>query len=193
MTIRIPYKFQIHPGIKLLLFLGINIGTFSPEFFPWRWILFVIEVLLVFWTRMPWARFSGIGKVILVNFLGLYLIFYFALFNWWEALLQFGSFALTLVIMILASFLFIHTTPPIELVSFLRRIKIPTKIVYASVISISWLPMLSQELRHIIVYQQARGYKISLFRIGPIIIPAILHVMDLAMNLSISMESRGFH
>ncbi len=193
MITRLPYKFHIHPGIKLLLFIGINIGAFSQQFFRWRWILFALEVLLVFWTKMPWTRFAGFGKLILVNFLGLYLIFYFALFDWWEALLQFGSFALTLVIMILASFLFTHTTPPIELVSFLRKIKIPTKVVFASVIAISWLPMLSQELHHIIVYQQARGYKVSLFRLGPIIIPAVLHVMDLAINLSISMESRGFH
>ncbi len=192
MITRLPYKFHIHPGIKLFLFLGINIGAFSPDFLRWRWILFALEVMLVFCTKMPWTRFAGFGKLILVNFLGLYLIFYFALFDWWEALLQFGSFALTLGIMILASFLFIHTTPPIELVSFLRKIKIPTKIVFASVIAISWLPMLSQELRNIIVVQQSRGYKVSLFRLGPIIIPAVLHVMDLAINLSISMESRGF-
>lgn len=185
------FKYHLHPFVKLGFFVGINILTFSPIIYSYRWIILAVEIMLAFICRLPWNLMRGFFKVLALNFIGLYLIFYFATFDWLAALLEFGNFGLTLIVMILAAFIFTFSTPPMELVSQFRRLRIPAKLVFAVVIAISWLPLLTKEIQNIVIIQKSRGYKIRLFNLGPIIIPAILRFMDLAINLSISLESRG--
>lgn len=187
------FKYHIHPFFKVIGFIGLNILIFLPVLAPWRWLFFVIEFIAAFFLHLPWRQFLGIGKIIAINFVGILIIFYFAYSDWKLALIEFGNYALTLIIMILGSFLFTASTSPLELVTFFRKFKIPPKYIFAIVIAMTWLPILSQEIRKIVIYQQARGYKLSIFHLGPIIIPAILNLMDLSINLSISLESRGFH
>jgi len=186
------YKFHVHPIIKLGLFIGMNFLAFLPLFLSWRWVIFGIEILLMISLKYSWKGIKGFAKILVLNFLVLFLLFYFATWNWLDALREFASFAFTLLIMIQTTFLFTYTTPPMELVVTLRKLKIPTKIIFAGVIALSWLPLLTREIQNIVIVQKSRGYRIHPFHLGPILIPAILRILDLAINLSISLESRGF-
>ncbi|MCF2140020.1 MAG: energy-coupling factor transporter transmembrane protein EcfT [Candidatus Lokiarchaeota archaeon] len=186
------FKYHIHPIIKLSIFISFNLLAFSSSFKHLRWIILLIECVFAFLVRLPWRIMNGFFKVLILNFLSIFLIFYFATKEWKSALILFGNFAVTILIMIIASFLFTHATPPIELITELRKVRIPAKYILAIVIAISWLPLLTQEVQKIIVIQKSRGYKINLFKPGPIAIPALLRIMDFSINLSISLESRGF-
>ncbi|WP_457559622.1 energy-coupling factor transporter transmembrane component T family protein [Candidatus Harpocratesius sp.] len=188
-----PFKYHIHPLIKLSIFIGFNLLAFSSSFINLKWIILLIECICAVLVKLPWRIMKGFFKLLMLNFLSIFLIFYFATKDWKSALILFGNFAVTILIMIIASFLFTHATPPIELITELRKVRIPAKFIFAILIAISWLPLLTQEIQKIIIIQKSRGYKINLFKPGPIAIPALLKIMDFAINLSISLESRGFN
>ena len=186
------YGFGIHPGIKFALFVLMNIMAFSTQFVFLRWILLPIEIIIGFIVRLKWHEMSGFFKVLLLNFVGLFLLFYLAERDALLALYTFLNYAFTLIVMFLAAFIFVHMTPPRELLSFFEMIRVPKTFSVGLMVAIAFLPMLNVKIREIIRFQQARGYQFRVFNLIPLIIPGILGVLELAVNIAISMESRGF-
>jgi len=92
----------------------------------------------------------------------------------------------------LQAFIFYATTPPFELIIGLKTLKVPGHIAFAISIAISFLPIISNEIREVLIMQQSRGYKFKLINLKPIIIPTILGIMDYSTNLAMSLEARGF-
>lgn len=186
------FGYGIHPGIKFGILILINLLAFSKALSWYRWILLPIEVLLGYLIHLPWRDLRGLLRALALNFLGLFLLFLLAERSWSVALTLFLDYAFTIVIMFLASFLFVKTTPPHELLRFFQMLHVPQSFSVALMVAISFLPILTEKIREIIRYQQARGYRFNFFNLIPLIIPGILSVLDLAINLTLSMESRGF-
>lgn len=186
------YKYGIHPAIKLTILIIFNILSFHPLFYEYRWGFLIFEILLAVLIRLKFQYLKGFIKFLLINFLAFYLLFYFIDFSWIQALIHLFDYILTISIISLQAFIFYATTPPFELIIGLKTLKIPGNIAFAISIAISFLPIISNEIREVLVMQQSRGYKFKLFNLKPIIIPTILGVMDYSTNLAMSLESRGF-
>ena len=71
------YKFHIHPIIKLFLFGVLNIAAFLPSFQQTRWIILGIEIFLAFGIKLEIYRIQGFFKFLLMNFFGIYILFFF--------------------------------------------------------------------------------------------------------------------
>jgi energy-coupling factor transporter transmembrane protein EcfT len=186
------YGFGLHPGFKFSIFILINIFAFSPDFIYLRWILLPLELLLGYIVHIKWFEMKGFFKVLMLNFIGLFLLFYAAELNLMIALMQFLNYTFTIIVMFLAAFIFVHMTPPRELLSFFEMLKVPKSFSVGLMVAIAFLPLLNIKIREIIRFQQARGYQFRIFNLIPLIIPGILGVLELAMNIAISMEARGF-
>lgn len=186
------YKFHLHPIIKLLLFGILNVAAFLPSFQQTRWIFLSIEIILAFVIKLEIYRIQGFFKFLFVNFLGIYVLFFFVDFNWLNALVLFYYYAFSMLILFLGAFIFTQATPPRELLIALRMIKIPRKLALGITVAITFLPLLTDRIRLTRAYQEARGYKVHFWNFGPIIIPSLMNILDLSMNLAISMESRGY-
>ena len=186
------FGFGIHPGIKFIVFVVVNILAFAPQFVYIRWILLPLELLLGYIVQLKWYEMKGFFKVLLLNFFALFLLFYAAELNFMSAFIQFINYAFTIVTMFLAAFIFIHMTPPRELLYFFEQIKVPKTFSVGLMVAIAFLPLLNLKVREIIRFQQARGYEFRIYNLVPLIIPGILGVLELAMNIAISMEARGF-
>lgn len=187
-----PYRYNLHPLFKLLLFTILNTLAFLPQFSAWRWGLLPIEIFLGWVVKLQWGEIKGTMKFLLMNFVGLYILFYFVDFDWLGALFLFGNYAITIIVLFLGAFIFVRTTPPRELLTALRMIHIPQGLSIAFTISLTFLPLLTQNIRQVIAMQQARGYRMHLLHLGPILIPSLLNLIDLSTNLALSMEARGF-
>jgi len=186
------YKYNIHPLIKFGAYMGLNFLIFYGPFQPFRLSLLFAEALVAFLIRFRFRHLWGFLKIVLINMIPIYLLFYFASWNWLTALEVFGSYALTLGVMLFGTFVFVQATPPFELILALRRIGVPKSVAFSLTIAISWLPFLTQEIKRIIVMQQSRGYRFRLTQLGPVLIPAILAMMDFSINLTNSTRARGF-
>ena len=186
------YKYGLHPAIKLTILIIFNIFTFHPLFYEYRWGFLIFEILLAVIIRLKFQYLKGFIKFLLINFLAFYFLFYFIDFSWIQALIHFLDYFLTISIISLQAFIFYAATPPFELIIGLKTLKIPGNIAFAISISISFLPIISNEIKEVLVMQQSRGYKFRLFNLKPIIIPTILGIMDYSTNLAMSLEARGF-
>jgi energy-coupling factor transport system permease protein len=186
------YRYGIHPAIKLTILIIFNIFTFHPLFYDSRIDFLIFEILLAVIIRLKFQYMKGFIKFLLINFLAFYFLFYFIDFSWIQALHHLYDYFLTISIISLQAFIFYASTPPFELIIGLKTLKIPGNIAFAISISISFLPIISNEIREVLVIQQSRGYKFRLFNLKPIIIPTILGVMDYSTNLAMSLEARGF-
>ncbi len=122
----------------------------------------------------------------------IYVLFYFVNYNWLSALVLFYHYSISMLILFLGAFLFAQATPPRELLISLRMIRIPHKLALAITIAITFLPLLTERIRLTRAYQESRGYKVHFWNLAPIIIPSLLNILDLSLNLAISMESRGY-
>ena len=186
------YRYGIHPAIKLTILIIFNIFTFLPLFYNYRWGFLIFEIILAVIIRLEFQYIKGFIKFLVINFLAFYFLFYFMELSWIQALLHLLDYFLTISIISLQTFIFYSTTTPLELIIGLKTLKIPGNIAFAISISISFLPIISNEIREVLVMQQSRGYKLRLFNLKPIIIPTILGVMDYSTNLAMSLEARGF-
>jgi len=186
------YKYGLHPAIKLTILIIFNIFTFHPLFYEYRWGFLIFEILLAVIIRLKFQYLKGFIKFLLINFLAFYFLFYFIDFSWIQALIHLFDYFLTISIISLQAFIFYATTPPFELIIGLKTLKVPGNIAFAISIAISFLPIISNEIREVLVMQQSRGYKFRLFNLKPIIIPTILGVLDFSTNLAMSLEARGF-
>ena len=186
------WKFHVHPLIKLSLYLVFNIIIFFPSFKGLRIYFLGLEILLSVYVRLNFRYFLGFFKFLALNFIGFYFIFYFIEKSWLRALIIFGDYGLSILTFSLASFIFIHTCPTHEILLSLRILKIPEKICFAIAITTQFIPILSIKIHEVLIFQKSRGYKFSIFRLGPIIIPVVLYVIDLSIKYSMSLKSRGF-
>jgi energy-coupling factor transporter transmembrane protein EcfT len=186
------WGFGIHPGIKFSIFLVFNILAFLPDFGWYRIVLLPAELVLAILVKLSWREVAGVVKILLINFIGLFLLFYLAYRNAITAILVFADYSFSILILFLATFIFLKTTPQRELLTFFRQIHVPSSFSLALMVAISFLPVLSQRIQEIIRLQQARGYHFHVWNLIPIIIPGVLGVLDLSMNLALSMEARGF-
>ena len=91
------YGFGIHPIFKFGLFILLNLIAFSPSFLKFRWILLPLEIFLGFLVKLNWKELGGFFKVLSLNFLGLFLLFYWAELSFWKAIVIFGNYASTIL------------------------------------------------------------------------------------------------
>ena len=186
------YKYGIHPAIKLAILIVFTMVSFHPLFYDYRWGFLIFEIILAVIIRLKLEQLKGYFIFLLINFIGFYFLFYFIDFSWIQALIHLFDYFLTISIISLQTFIFYASTPPFELIIGLKTLKIPGNIAFAISIAISFLPIILNEIREVLVMQQSRGYKFRLFNLKPIIIPTILGVMDYSTNLAMSLEARGF-
>lgn len=183
---------QFFPVLKLLILFTLNVFAFLPSFLPYRVILLIIEIVVAIIVHVDFYRIKGFLKFLSVNFIGLYFIFYFIDFRWINALILFLDYALTMAILFLGAFIYVKSTSSRDLLMALIQLKIPKKFALALTVSVTFLPLLIEKMRLTIAYQESRGYKLKLTNLSPILIPSLMNVLDVSINLALSIESRGF-
>ncbi len=188
----IQWKYHLHPLIKLGIYILFNFLVFYPDYKLWRPYILGLEILLCIIVRVNIKLLCGFMKFLLYSFIGIFVLFYFAAGTWRGAFFMFLDYALSILTFSLAAFIFLETTPTQELIIGLKKAHLPHTFVFALSISLQFLPIVSKEVRKILMYQKARGYKFSIFHLSPIIIPTILNLMNLSMKISISLKARGF-
>jgi len=186
------FKHGIHPLIKLALLIILNILIFLPETKIIRLPLIAVEVILFYLVKLRWYEIRGFFKILLLNFPVFFLLFYFVDYSWSSAFFLFLDYALTVLLMFLGSFIFWKATPLRELIYALRKVGIPTAGAFGISISVNLMPLISEKIRTIIRYQQARGYRFSIFHLAPVLIASILNLLEISTDLALSLESRGF-
>jgi len=101
--------------------------------------------------------------------------------------------SLFLLNMILISLLNIYTTEIKSLLQALVFFKVPSELAFMLTISIRFLPLMQEQMTRIKVSQALRGYETkSLSLPMPLIVPLMHSSLKRAMQLAISLESRGF-
>ncbi len=186
------FKYHIHPLLKLGVLIGFNIFAFLPQFDVYRYAILGIEIFLAVLIKLEIYRFKAFFKFLFLNFIPIFFLFYFIDFNWISALIKMWDYLLTTIIMFISVFLFYSITPPKELLIGFRAIRLPKPFALGITIGLTFLPYLTDSIRLTRATQEARGYKLRIWNLGPILIPSILVVLDLSINLAISLEARGY-
>ncbi len=186
------YKYHIHPILKLGLLFLLNIFAFLPKFISFRWIFLISEILISFMIDVKIFRIKGFLKFILLNFISILILFYFIDYSWKIAFEEFYHYFITMSILFIGAFIFTEITPPHEMIIAFRTIRIPKKMCIAITVAITFFPLLIKQIKLTTAYQESRGYRMHLWKLGPVLIPSLLNIIDLSMNLSLSMQSRGF-
>jgi energy-coupling factor transport system permease protein len=95
--------------------------------------------------------------------------------------------------LILLSLLVVYTTEVKSILQALIFFKVPSELAFMLTVSIRFLPVIQERLDKIRISQAVRGYEIAPFSIPiPIIVPFLHSSLKRAMELAISLESRGF-
>jgi energy-coupling factor transport system permease protein len=95
--------------------------------------------------------------------------------------------------LILISLLNIYTTEVKSILQALLFFKVPTELAFMLTISIRFLPIIQDELERIRISQAVRGYELApLSPPLPLLVPLLHSSLKRAMELAISLESRGF-
>jgi energy-coupling factor transport system permease protein len=95
--------------------------------------------------------------------------------------------------LILISLLLVYTTEIKSILQALVFFKVPTELAFMLTISLRFLPIMQEELNKIRIAQALRGYELSPFSLPiPLIVPLLHSSLKRAMELAISLESRGF-
>lgn len=186
------YKYRLHPLIKLGFFILINFLAFLPNFNKWRWIVIIIEMFFAFIIKLEISPFQSFLKFLLINFIPIFILFYFVEFSLISTLIIFWDYLQTMFVMILAAFIFYQMTPPRELLIALDNLFIPKPFALGITVGIIFLPMITDIVIQTKITQESRGYKFRLWNLGPILIPTILNLLDFSTNLALSLESRGY-
>jgi energy-coupling factor transporter transmembrane protein EcfT len=94
---------------------------------------------------------------------------------------------------ILLSLLMIYTTEVKSILQALVFFKVPSELAFVLTVSIRFLPVMQERLDKIRISQAVRSYEPAPFSIPiPIIVPLLHSSLRRAMELAISLESRGF-
>jgi energy-coupling factor transporter transmembrane protein EcfT len=95
--------------------------------------------------------------------------------------------------LVLLSLLGIYTTEVKSILQALIFFKMPTELAFMLTISIRFLPIIQEKLSRIRISQAVRGYELApLSPPLPLIVPLLHSSLNRAMELAISIESRGF-
>jgi energy-coupling factor transporter transmembrane protein EcfT len=178
--------------IKLFLLASLNVAAFLPIPQFSRFLLLVAVTAIAIATRLRWHDIGGLVTFMILNFGWMLVAFYFVTFDLLAAILMLVDFAITFMMMAVGAFVFWKMTPGRDLAVALRAIKVPRSLTLAIVVATTFLPIVSASFKEVRLYQQARGLKISIFKLAPLVIPAILRLLDFSVDLSLSMQSRGF-
>jgi energy-coupling factor transporter transmembrane protein EcfT len=178
--------------VKILILIGINIVVFLPISSYILWVIFVIEVLIGIVVKIKIEKCLLIIKFLLINLIPIYLILYFVDYDWIQALLYFEKFMSKIFVLLISLVIFSQITPLNTMVISLAKIGVPKRISFILITVINFIPTLSAQLRIIVNNQKARGYRFSIINLRPILVPAIINLLDQSINLSLSLESRGF-
>jgi len=101
--------------------------------------------------------------------------------------------SLFLLNMLLISLLNIYTTEVKSLLQALVFFKVPSELAFMTTISIRFLPIMQEQMNKIRVSQALRGYETRPLSLPiPLIVPLMHSSLKRAMQLAISLESRGF-
>jgi energy-coupling factor transport system permease protein len=101
--------------------------------------------------------------------------------------------SLSLLNMLLISLLNMYTTEIKSILQALIFFKVPSELAFMLAISIRFLPLMQEELNRIRISQALRGYELCPFSLPiPLIVPLLHSSLRRAMELAISLESRGF-
>jgi len=101
--------------------------------------------------------------------------------------------SLFLLNILLISLLSIYTTEVKSILQALVFFKVPSELAFIVTISIRFLPLMQEELDRIRISQALRGYELSPLSLPlPLIVPLLHSSLRRAMELAISLESRGF-
>lgn len=109
------------------------------------------------------------------------------------------NFLFRLLTMVLASSVFSLTTPIDDLLQFLQKTKIPPELAFMIVTALRFIPALDKKRIHILEAQKARGARLSEKSLTgnikayiPIMVPLIIHSIQMADALSMAMLNRGY-
>jgi len=101
--------------------------------------------------------------------------------------------SLFLLNIILISLLDLYTTEISSILQALVFFKFPSELAFTLMISIRFLPLMQEELNRIRVSQALRGYGLTPLSLPiPLIVPLLHSSLKRAMELAVSLESRGF-
>ena len=91
------WKLGIHPLFKTLVFVAFNFVVYFPAFREWKLYFVIVESFFCLLVGVNGRLIKGFMKFLAVNFLGLFVLFYFAEGTWMGALISFGNYALTIL------------------------------------------------------------------------------------------------
>ncbi|GAB6173038.1 energy-coupling factor transporter transmembrane component T [Paradesulfitobacterium aromaticivorans] len=109
------------------------------------------------------------------------------------------NFLFRLLTMVLASSVFSLTTPLDDLLQFLQKAKVPPELAFMIVTALRFIPALDKKRIHILEAQKARGAHLgeksltgNIKAYIPIMVPLIIHSIQMADALSMAMLNRGY-
>lgn len=197
---------RLHPVVKLVWLIGLSVGVFllSPPIVP---ALMAAGLVALLWSaKVPPWRIPGL-RVWLMLVVAIFAV-QVAFTRGGEPLLgpvttegaaEGGRAAGRLLVVVLASTLFVITTEPFSLSCALMNLGLPYRWGFALVTALRWAPRFRFEAHHVYRAQLARGVAYETF--GPrrwwlilrhLCFPLLVSAMRAAHALSLSMEGRAF-
>lgn len=123
---------------------------------------------------------------------------FFGIIIWLEGVLYASYIASRLLVMLVYGYLFVLTTHPGDLVSSLRKIRLPYKFGYVILATLQIIPRVQAQMSTIIEAQKSRGLETSgsvinrLRAYTPLLGPLFFGSVQQAVERSIALESRAF-
>jgi len=197
---------SLHPAVKLTWLIALSVGVFllSPPIAP---ALMAVGLVALLWSaRVPPWHIPGL-RVWLTLVVAIFAV-QAAFARGGEPLLgpvttegaaAGGRAAGRLLVVVLASALFVITTEPFSLSCALMNLGLPYRWGFALVTALRWAPRFRFEAHHVYRAQLARGVAYETF--GPrrwwlilrhLCFPLLVSAMRAAHALSLSMEGRAF-
>lgn len=105
--------------------------------------------------------------------------------------------ALRFQALLMASFILFHSLTPQELGGALRRMGVPWVFSFILVTAMRYVPLMGQRLRAITDAQRSRGIDLrptagNLKNLAALMVPLLVQCFQLAEDLAVAMEARGF-
>jgi energy-coupling factor transport system permease protein len=109
------------------------------------------------------------------------------------------SMVVRLLVMIIASAIFMNGSNPSEIGDVLSKLRVPTSITFSFIVALRFIPVLADDFMNIVASQASRGHEVE--RSGfirraksllPLLIPLIVIAIRRAQQLAEALESRCF-
>jgi energy-coupling factor transporter transmembrane protein EcfT len=101
-------------------------------------------------------------------------------------------FLCRLGILLVTIFFFAGTTSQRDLIRSLKALKIPHEFAFMLSLAMRSLPVAVKDLRNILDAQRSRAYKFKVWNLHAMFIPAVLLLLTRSLEISLSMEAKGF-